>query len=93
MSIFKQNENVYESGTHGGPECVIIIKKAELKIGRPTVNKLCGACQIKNGMIQARLQGNHKSGLYMGSDGQPRLKECKVSSLAFDATKTKNKIR
>jgi len=83
MGIFKQNENVYESGTHGGAECVIIINKAELKIGRSTVNKLCGACTIKDGMIRSRLQGNHKSGLYMGNDKQPRLKDCKVSSLAF----------
>ena len=85
MGIFKRNDNVYESGTHGGPECVIIIKKAELKIGRSTVNKLCGVCPIKDGMIRARIQGNHKSSLYMGNDGQPRLKECKVSALAFDA--------
>ena len=87
MGIFRKNENVYESGTHGGPECVIIIKKAELKIGMSTVNKLCGACPIKDNMIRARLQGTHKSGLYMGNDGQPRLKDCKVSSLAFDATR------
>ena len=84
MGIFKRNENVYEGGTHGGPECVIIINKAELKIGRSMVNKLCGACLIKDNMIRARLQGNHKSGLYRGDDGQPRLKDCKVSSLAFD---------
>ena len=87
MGIFKKNENVYESGTHGGPECVIIIKKAELKIGRPMVNKLCGACKVKDSMVQARLQGSYKSGLYMGNDGQPRLKDCKVSSLAFDAAR------
>ena len=89
MAIFRKNENVYEGGTHGGPECVIIIKKAELKIGRATINKLCGVCPIKDGMIQARLQGNHKSGLYMGNDGQPRLKECKVSALAFDTRRSK----
>ena len=89
MGIFKRNENVYEGGAHGGPECVIIINKAELKIGKSTVNKLCGACPVKDDMIRARLQGNHKSGLYMGSDGQPRLKGCKVSAMAFDATKTK----
>ena len=89
MGIFKTNENVYESGTHGGPECLIIIKKAELKLGRPTVNKMCGTCPIKDGMIQARLQGNYKSGLSMGSDGQPRLKNCKVSALAFDARRSR----
>ena len=88
MGIFKRNEDVYKSGTHGGPECVIIINKAELKIGRSTVNKLCGACPVKDDMIRARLQGNHKSGLYMGNDGQPRLKECKVSAMAFGAAKT-----
>lgn len=85
MGIFKKNENVFENGTHGGPECVIIIRKAELKIGRSTVNKLCGICPVKDEMIRTRLQGSHISGLYMGSDGQPRLKNCKVSSLAFDA--------
>jgi len=85
MGIFKKNENVYESGTHGGPECLIIIKKAELKIGRPTVNKLCGACAIKDNMIKARLDGSYKSGLFMGNDGQPRLKDCKVSTQAFDS--------
>ena len=84
MGIFKRNENVYEGGTHGGAECVIIIKKAELKIGRATVNKLCGACPIKDDMIRARLNGTHQSGLYMGKDGQPRLKNCKVSTRAFD---------
>ena len=89
MSIFKKNENVYEGGTHGGAECVMIINKAELKIGRSTVNKLCGACRIKDDMIRSRLQGTHKSGLYMGSDGQPRLKECKVSAAAFDAVRKK----
>ena len=89
MGIFKTNENVYEGGTHGGPECVIIIKKAEVKIGRPAVNKLCAACPIKDNMIHARLQGNHKSGLYMGNDGQPRLKGCKVSAKAFDATRAR----
>ena len=89
MGIFKKNENVYEGGTHGGPECVIIINKAEIKIGRPAVNKLCTACPVKDDMIRARLQGNYKSGLYMGNDGQPRLKECKVSAVAFDATKKK----
>ena len=89
MGIFRKNENVYESGTHGGPECVIIIKKAELKIGRSAVNKLCGACPVKDDMIRTRLQGTHKSGLFMGSDGQPRLKDCKVSSLAFDAKRSK----
>ena len=89
MGLFRKNENVYESWTHGGPECVIIIKKAELKIGRSMVNKLCGACTIKDDMISARLQGNHKSGLYMGADGQPRLKDCRVSVRAFDATKAK----
>ncbi|MCL1815783.1 MAG: hypothetical protein FWG27_08210 [Treponema sp.] len=89
MGIFKRDENVYEGGTHGGPECVIIINKAELKIGRATVNKLCGACPVKDEMIRARLQGTHKSGLYMGNDGKPRLKECKVSAVAFDAAKTK----
>ena len=87
MGIFKRNENLNESAAHGGPECVIIIKKAELKLGRSTVSKLCGACKIKDGMIQARLQGAHKSGLYMGNDGQPRLKDCKVSNLAFDASR------
>ena len=87
MSLFKQNDNVYESGTHGGPECQIIINKAELTIGRSTVNKWCGACTIKNTMVQARLQGNYTSGLYMGKDGQPRLKECKVSALAFDRSR------
>ena len=87
MGIFKKNENVYEGGTHGGPECVIIIKKAEVKIGRSTVNKLCSACPIKDNMIRERLQGNHKSGLYMGNDGQPRLKECKVSAMSFDAAR------
>ncbi|MDR0448339.1 MAG: hypothetical protein LBH07_06695 [Treponema sp.] len=85
MGIFKRNENVYESGTHGGPECIVILQKAELKIGRSIVNKLCGECKIKDGMIHARLEGNYKSGLYMGSDGQPRLKECKVSAKAFGA--------
>ena len=89
MGIFKKNENVYEGGTHGGAECVIIIKKAELKIGRSTVNRLCEACPIKDNMIRARLQGNHKSGLYMGNDGQPRLKDCKVSARAFDASKAR----
>ena len=89
MAIFKRNENVYEGGTHGGPECVIIIKKAELKIGRAAVNKLCSACPIKDGMIRARLQGNYKSDLYMGNDGQPRLKDCKVSAQAFDARRSK----
>ena len=89
MGIFKRNENVYEGGSHGGPECVIIIKKAELKIGRSAINKLCGACPIKDGMIRARLQGNHKSGLFMGNDGQPRLKECKVSAVAFDGIRLK----
>ncbi|MDR0474560.1 MAG: hypothetical protein LBH43_12920 [Treponema sp.] len=89
MGIFKKNENVYESGTHGGPECVIIIKKAELKMGRATVSKLCGECSIKDDMIRARLQGNHKSGLYMGNDGQPRLKDCKVSAKAFDASRAR----
>ena len=84
MAIFRKNENVYEGGTHGGPECVLIIKKAELKIGR-AVNKLCGACPVKDAMIRARVYGTHKSGLYMGSDGQPRLKDCKVSARAFDA--------
>ena len=88
MGIFRRN-NVYESGTHGGPECVIIIKKAELKIGRSTVNKLCGACSIKDDMIRARIQGNHQSGLYMGNDGQPRLKGCKVSAQAFGTTRSK----
>ncbi|MDR0441870.1 MAG: hypothetical protein LBH44_00515 [Treponema sp.] len=83
MGLFKRNENVYENGTHGGPECVIILKKAELKIGRSLINKLCGACTIKDDMIRSRLDGNHKSGLYMGSDNQPRLKECKVSAKAF----------
>ena len=83
MGIFRTNENVYEGGTHGGPECLIIIKKAELKIGRPAVNKLCGACPIKDDMIKARVHGTHKSGLYMGRDGQPRLKECRVSAKAF----------
>ena len=89
MGIFKKNENVYEGGTHGGPECVIIIKKAELKIGRSAVNKLCDACPVKDNMIRARLQGNHKSGLYMGNDGQPRLKECKVSTRAFDGSRAR----
>ena len=84
MAIFKRNENVYEGGSHGGPECVLIIQKAEIKIGRSTVNKLCTACPIKDDMIRARLEGNHKSGLYMGNDGQPRLKNCKVSAMAFD---------
>lgn len=84
MGIFRKNENVYEGGSHGGAECVIIIKKAELKIGRSTVNKLCGACPVKDDMIRSRLEGNHVSGLYMGSDGQPRLKNCKVSTQAFD---------
>ena len=91
MGIFKKNENVYEGGTHGGPECVIIIKKAELKIGRSTVNKLCDACPVKDNMIRERLQGNHKSGLYMGNDGQPRLKDCKVSAQAFDASKARRR--
>ena len=89
MGIFKKNENVIESGTHGGPECVIIINKAELKIGRSSVSKLCGACPIKDNMIRARLQGNYKSGLYMGDDGQPRLKDCKVSAKAFDASRAR----
>jgi hypothetical protein len=89
MGIFKKNENVYEGGTHGGAECVIIIKKAELKIGRSMVNKLCDTCLIKDNMIRARLQGNHKSGLYMGNDGQPRLKDCKVSAKAFDVSKAR----
>ena len=83
MGIFKRDDSVYEGGTHGGPECVMIIKKAELKIGRSTVNKLCGACPVKDNMIRARLQGNYKSGLSMGSDGKPRLKDCKVSTKAF----------
>ena len=89
MGIFKRNENVYETGTHGGPECVIIINKAELKLGRSAVNKLCTACPVKDSMIKERLQGNHKSGLYMGKDGQPRLKNCKVSTAAFDSKKTR----
>ena len=89
MGIFKRNENVFESGAHGGPECVIIINKAELKIGRTAVNKLCGACPVKDEMIRSRLQGTYKSGLYMGSDGQPRLKDCKVSNQAFGASKPK----
>ena len=89
MCIFQKNESVFESGTHGGPECAIIIKKAELKLGRSTVNKWCGSCPIKDAMIQARLQGTHKSGLSMGSDGQPRLKDCKVSALAFDARRSR----
>ena len=87
MDIFKRDENVYESGTHGGPECVIIINKAEIKIGRAAVNKLCGACPVKDDMIRTRLQGNHESGLYMGKDGQPRLKNCKVSAAAFDGAR------
>ena len=87
MGIFKRNENVQETGMHGGPECVIIINKAELKLGRSTVSKLCGACPIKDNMIRARLQGDYKSGLYMGSDGQPRLKDCKVSIRAFGTPK------
>ena len=87
MGIFKRNDNVYERGTHGGPECVVIINKAELKIGRTAVNKLCGVCPIKDNMIRERLQGNHKSGLYLGSDGQPRLKDCKVSAVAFNGAK------
>ena len=85
MEIFKKNENVSKAGTHGGPECLIIINKAELKIGRAVVNKLCGACTTKENMIKARLTGDYKSGLYMGSDKQPRLKECKVSDRAFDS--------
>ena len=85
MGIFNKNDG----GSHGGPECVIIINKAELKIGRSTVNKLCGMCPVKDGMIRARLQGTHKSGLYMGNDGLPRLKECKVSALAFDGIRSK----
>ena len=89
MGIFKRDENVYEGGTHGGPECAIIINKAELKIGRAAVNKLCAACPIKDDMIKARLQGNYKSGLYMGKDGQPRLKDCKVCVKAFDATRSR----
>ena len=89
MGIFRRVENVYEQGTHGGPECVIIIKKAELKIGRAAVNKLCEVCPIKDDMIRSRLQGNHQSGLYMGKDGQPRLKDCKVSVKAFDAARSK----
>ena len=89
MGIFKRNDNVYESGAHGGPECVIIIKKAELKIGRSTVSKLCGACPVKDDMIRSRIQGKHKSGLYMGNDGQPRLQNCKVSTMAFDATRSR----
>ena len=87
MGIFKRNENVYEGGSHGGPECVLIIKKAELKIGRSMVNKLCGACPNKDNMIRERLQGTYKSGLYMGDDGQPRLKDCKVSSRAFNTSR------
>ena len=90
MGIFRRNENVYESGSHGGPECVIIIKKAEVKIGRSLVNKLCGACPNKDNMIRERLHGEHKSGLYMGNDGQPRLKDCKVSARAFDASRTRS---
>ena len=90
MGIFRKNEDVHESGTHGGPECVIIINKAELKIGRSTVNKLCGTCTIKNDMIRARIQGTNKSGLYKGNDGQPRLKGCKVSAFAFDGIKSKS---
>ena len=93
MGIFKKNENVYETGSHGGQECVIIINKAELKIGRSTVNKLCTACPIKDDMIRSRLQGNYKSGLYMGNDGQPRLKNCKVSAMAFDSTRKNQKTR
>ena len=89
MGIFKKNENILESGSHGGPECVIIIQKAELKIGRSAVSKLCGACPIKDDMIRARLQGNYKSGLYMDSDGKPRLKDCKVSKQAFGVSKAK----
>ena len=89
MGIFKRDENVYEKGTHGGAECVIIIQKAELKIGRGTVNKLCGACPVKDAMIRTRLEGNHQSGLYMGKDGQPRLKDCKVSAVAFDGVKSR----
>ena len=89
MGIFRKNENVHGSGTHGGPECVVIINKAELKIGMAAVNKLCGACPIKDNMIRARLQGNYKSGLYMGDDGQPRLKDCKVSARAFDTSRTR----
>ena len=87
MGIFKKNENVSESGAHGGPECVVIINKAELKIGRSVVNKLCATCPIKDEMIRGRLEGNYKSGLYMGKDGQPRLKNCKVSTRAFDAAR------
>ena len=64
---------------------MLIINKAELKIGRAAVNKLCGACPVKDAMIRERVYGTHKSGLYMGSDGQPRLKDCKVSARAFDA--------
>ena len=89
MGIFKKNENVYESGAHGGPECLIIINKADLIIGKSTVSKLCGACPVKDDMIRARLQGNYKSGLFMGNDGQPRLKDCKVSTKAFGAIKIK----
>ena len=89
MGIFKREENVYESGTHGGAECVIIIQKAELKMGRAAVSKLCGACPVKDAMIRSRLEGNHQSGLYMGKDGQPRLKDCKVSAAAFDGVKSR----
>ncbi|MDR0447480.1 MAG: hypothetical protein LBH07_02305 [Treponema sp.] len=53
------------------------------------MNKLCGACTIKDDMIQTRLDATHKSGIYMGNDGQQRLKECKVSSQAFDASRSK----
>ena len=83
MAIFQRNE----SGPHGGAECLLIINKAELKIGRSTITKLCAACPEKDGMIKARLDGTFQSGLYMGSDKQPRLKNCKVSSMAFDANK------
>ena len=87
MEIFKRNENINESGVHGGPECMIIIQKAELVIGRSAVSKLCGACPVKDNMIRERLQGNYKSGLYMGKDGKPRLKDCKVSARAFGVPK------
>jgi hypothetical protein len=31
MGLFRKNDNVFENGTHGGPECVIIINNPALK--------------------------------------------------------------